>query len=83
MKLTKLIFAIAVCMIFVVSIPACKKKDSYVCNCAYSDGTNNLTDSHDMGEKSSMSDAETECNTHKTHLLNSGAVSATCTVAVK
>ncbi len=79
MNLTKLFFGLA---IFIVFATACQENDSYRCDCTYSDGTNTLTDSNVIGEKSSLGDAERDCNVHETELLNSGATSANCTVSI-
>lgn len=80
MTLTKFIF---VFLVAAFCFTACKKKENYVCDCTYYTATDTLTDSYEIGEKSSMADAEADCNAHKSELLSNGAVSADCKTSAK
>lgn len=81
MKLSQLLFGVAFCLILATACDE-DKIESYQCDCSYSNGTDTFTDSNLIGAKSSLADAEVDCNAHKTELLNSGATTADCAVSI-
>lgn len=80
----KSIKSIFICIALTAMLTSCGDdgNDSYQCDCVYSDGTDTYTDSNNIGEKSSFSDAESDCGDHEQELLDSGASSAECTVSL-
>ncbi len=82
--MSKVYLSIPLILLAIVLLSSCKKKnDSYVCKCNYSSSTTDYSETYEVGEQSSSSDAQAHCDKQVTELLGSGAVSATCTAEVK